>query len=59
MKNFLNKFAKELVLVIMIGIIMGNSLFSSGGIVLLDYVLTPHNPISLYNPFSFAIFDGL
>ncbi len=38
---------------------MGNSLFSSGGIVLLDYVLTPHNPISLYNPFSFAIFDGL
>lgn len=42
MKKFLQKYIREIVLLGMIFLLMGNSLFQKGGIFLLDYIATPH-----------------
>lgn len=42
MKNFLQKYIREFIFAIMILLLMGKALFSSGGILLLDYVATLH-----------------
>jgi hypothetical protein len=36
---------------------MGSALYAPGGIILLDYVLTPHAPIRLWDPMIFPILN--
>ena len=59
MNNFLKIYTPHILLGIVILLCMGSSLWSPGGILLLDYVLTPHAPINWHGPVPFIILDGL
>lgn len=47
------------ILIGLIFLIMGTSLWSPGGIMLLDFIITPHSYASLWQAVSFPLFDFL
>lgn len=55
----MRKSLPHIILILFIIVIMGSSLWSPGGIMLLDFVITPHNYASPWQAVGFPLFDFL
>jgi hypothetical protein len=55
----MKKYLSHIILIALILLIMGSALWSPGGILLLDFVITPHSYATLWQAVSFPLFDFL
>ena len=55
----MKKYISHIIPILFIALIMGSSLWSSGGIILLDFTITPHAQSSLWQAIGFPILDFL
>ena len=55
----MKKYASYITLILLVTLIMWSSLWSPGGIVLLDFIITPHSYASLWQAIVFPFFDFL